>query len=206
MRAQQPLSHPRPFPACDWRLHTKGRALRRRCWYRVASVWCDLCPPGGSSCLRPSHSHGGLASAAARTSRGAEGKEGPDRRPEARGAPGDRGGRGEGCGPGGHLQPSGDAADSASGVGGWDWGGGSGTWPGGIRSQAWERRGSRRPRPPSPLDPDPQEPPVCGQATDRCRGRRCPARSPSRSLEDSVTNCYLTLEEMRKLSRTWLTW
>uniref|UniRef100_A0A8C6FL53 NADH:ubiquinone oxidoreductase subunit V3 n=1 Tax=Moschus moschiferus TaxID=68415 RepID=A0A8C6FL53_MOSMO len=50
----------------------KGRALRRQCWYRVASVWCDLCPPGGSSCLRPSHSHGGLASAAARTSRGPE--------------------------------------------------------------------------------------------------------------------------------------
>uniref|UniRef100_A0AC11DD73 NADH:ubiquinone oxidoreductase subunit V3 n=1 Tax=Ovis aries TaxID=9940 RepID=A0AC11DD73_SHEEP len=50
----------------------KGRAFRRQCWYRIASVWCDLCPPGGSSCLRPSHSHGGLASAAARTTRDAE--------------------------------------------------------------------------------------------------------------------------------------
>ena len=87
-----------PLHCPDWRHHPKGRALRRQCWCRVASVWCDLCPAGGSSCLRPSHSHGGLASATARTSRGAEGKEGPDGRPGARGAPRVRGRRGKTCG------------------------------------------------------------------------------------------------------------
>ncbi|XP_043730526.1 NADH dehydrogenase [ubiquinone] flavoprotein 3, mitochondrial isoform X1 [Cervus elaphus] len=66
------IAVPRPFTACDWPHHPKGRALRRQCWCRVASVWCDLCSAGGSSCWRPSHSHGGLASATARTSRGAE--------------------------------------------------------------------------------------------------------------------------------------
>ena len=38
----------------------------------AASVRCDLHPPGRSPCPRPSHGHGGLASAAARKSRGAE--------------------------------------------------------------------------------------------------------------------------------------
>ena len=74
----------------------------------AASVRCDLLPPGLSPGPRPRHGHGGLASAAARTSRGAEGKGGPGRRPGA------HGGRGEGRGPDGHLQPSGGAADPTS--------------------------------------------------------------------------------------------
>lgn len=45
----------------------------------AASVRCDLLPPGLFLGPRPRHGHGGLVSAAARTSRGAEGKGGPGR-------------------------------------------------------------------------------------------------------------------------------
>lgn len=177
-----------PFPACDWRLHTKGRVFRGQCWYRIASVWCDLCPPGGLSCLRPSHSHGGLASAAARTTRDAEGKEGPDWRPGARRAPEDREGRGKGCGPDGHLQPSGDAADSASGVGGWAWSG--------FREPG---QGGSGARPESDKGPgDPGHRPLW---TPNPRSRRCAAR-PRTGVGDAGIPRGAPPEPLRTVSLT----
>lgn len=118
------------------------------------------------------------------------GRAGPGRRPGA------RGGRGEGRGPDGHLQPSGDAADPTS------WaeertpgrgpGPGSGGGPGdsGHRSLWSWITGKLR---------------CAVRASDRRGGRWCPAPSPVRTLEDSVSAAYLTHEEIRALSGTWLT-
>ena len=108
VRAQQPEPRPAPSLPVIGAFILGGGPSGGRERAAAASVRCDLLPPGLSPGPRPRYGHGGLASAAARTSRGAEGKGGPGRRPGA------HGGRGEGRGPDGHLQPSGGAADPTS--------------------------------------------------------------------------------------------